>query len=520
MSFPRFSSFTRLKPREFRLQSSDFQNGVFLLAIALFLGALARFWWPLQSDFPVEDGGLFFLMAQTLRENGFALPAQVFYGTSAPSLPFCYPPLAFYGAALLQSLGFSLETVFRLAPPFFSTLCIAATWKLSLTLLPQHPKRRTIAGGAALLHGLLPWSFYWMAMGGGLTRAPGLLLALLGTIEGVKLWRDGQKRAFWMTALFLGLALLTHLERARFLGLALVLVWLVYSRQKRGALQLAAIFALALALSAPWWGLCVARFGTQPFLDSWRSSGVSWGHRPSLLSTALGAEFFVPLVSLLGIAGLVWHARRLPFLIVWFGVIVLMEVRSPRHFITVPLAIAASLLFVEWSARWPKIARQMCAVLGVAWLGLQSSLLVASYRILPRPQRQAMAWAKQNSPPDARFLLPPDPNAKGIWGLDTSAEWFPALSRRAGVLTVQGTEWLPDAQFLKNQNRYEAAFKSRNWRDLERLCQQSGADFDWVWTSSRAKNQKIPNLLSDLARDARFELVFQNSDVRIYRRRK
>ena len=37
------------------------------------------------------------------------------------------------------------------------------------------------------------------------------------------------------------------------------------------------------------------------------------------------------------------------------------------------------------------------------------------------------------------------------WSTDKLSEWFPALSERKNYTTVQGTEWLPNSEFVKNK---------------------------------------------------------------------
>jgi len=55
----------------------------------------------LRSDFPLNDGGLFFSMARDLKRAHYALPGEKSY--NGADLPFAYPPLGIYLAALADS---------------------------------------------------------------------------------------------------------------------------------------------------------------------------------------------------------------------------------------------------------------------------------------------------------------------------------------------------------------------------------------------------------------------------------
>ena len=54
----------------------------------------------LASDFPINDGGIFFVMAGELSDAHLALPAETTYNNA--HIPFAYPPLGLYVAAALH----------------------------------------------------------------------------------------------------------------------------------------------------------------------------------------------------------------------------------------------------------------------------------------------------------------------------------------------------------------------------------------------------------------------------------
>ena len=58
---------------------------------------------PLFSDFAFGDGGLFWVMANDLRDNGFLPPELTTF--NAGDIPWVYPPLGIYLVALLGGDG-------------------------------------------------------------------------------------------------------------------------------------------------------------------------------------------------------------------------------------------------------------------------------------------------------------------------------------------------------------------------------------------------------------------------------
>jgi hypothetical protein len=66
------------------------------------LAAIIRIIPVLQADFPLNEGGMFYVMAKNLSENHYRLPAYTSYNFS--NIPFGYSPLAFYLMAGLHDM--------------------------------------------------------------------------------------------------------------------------------------------------------------------------------------------------------------------------------------------------------------------------------------------------------------------------------------------------------------------------------------------------------------------------------
>ncbi len=511
-------------------QRSDAKTGRLLLVVALSLGALVRLGAPLMADFPVSDGGLFFLAAREIERNSFVLPVTLPYATVAPAIPFCYPPLAFYLLALLEKLGLSLELSMRFLPGLFATATIWAMWNLARALFADSERRETIAGLAALFWALTPMSFLWMVMGGGITRAPGLFFALWGVERAIRLWRDGEQKARWGLLILLALCLATHLERARFLLIAMMLVWLFYNRSRRGFVQGVVCVVGAIALTCPWWGTCLLRFGLAPFAASSASAGRDFGN-VFPWRNGLGGEY-LPMLIVPALAGFWIYRRQIPFLWVWYGVIWALEVRSGSNFIGAPVALGASASLVRVK---PAVLRTSLGTVLVAWLFLQSGVTTYNYRFLSPATRKAMAWCAQSTPQDARFLVVPS-GKNAHWWDDVEGEWFPALAHRAVPLTVQGTEWLPRGTFALQQKNHDTVLQPhgaehiQDWPQMQRALDGLNIRCDWVFfpKAETAPSQTPQDAVSKAAReqvqnqllaDSHWRVAFQNADVFIFTRR-
>ncbi len=432
-------------------------------ALALLFALSTRLPYFARSDFPINDGGLFVVMARDLLAAHFALPAFTTY--NALAIPFAYPPFALYVVAGISGLtGLDAVALARWLPLLANLGTVVAVAMLARELL--RPGWAMVL--APIAFGLLPRSYEWMIMGGGLTRAPGYLFAVACLLQGLRLaraptiWRAG------LCALLAALALATHLEDGLFALYSLALALACYRPGPR-ALFMALLVGLGAALlAAPWWATVVGRHGLAPFQAASLTSG--WA-TPGNLLAALG-EFLAPPsvpLSLAGSLALVGAAlclaRREPFLPLWLAAVFLLTPRSAPSEGVLPMALLASvavadvlvpgmlatlrqqtelLRLPQWTGQLPRLAwgLGLLVVLGGVYrfsprLPLDSHALDT----LAGGERQTMAWLASQTPPDARFLVL---SSTASWEQDSAGEWFPVLTGRQSVLTPQGTEWLPD----------------------------------------------------------------------------
>ncbi|HEX2924339.1 MAG TPA: hypothetical protein VHS28_09960, partial [Chloroflexota bacterium] len=232
------------------------------VVVATLAGSVVRLYLVLGSDFPLNDGGMFLAMIQDLQRGGYALPEFVSYNSAR--IPFAYPPLAFYLAALLSDLTrLQPLDLLRYLPPLISCLTIPAFALLSRSLLGSN----LAAASAVFAFALLPSSFRWGVMGGGLTRSLGYLLALLALHRLYALYRDGGPRQWIPTSILMGLTVLSHPEAALFAAYSSALLMLLFGRCRQGVVRSCLVVAGTLAVSSPWWATVLLRHGVSPFVS-------------------------------------------------------------------------------------------------------------------------------------------------------------------------------------------------------------------------------------------------------------
>jgi hypothetical protein len=450
-----------------------------MLAVT-FAGALVRLGSVLTSTFPLHDGGLFVVMIRDIRAAGMMIPATTTY--NGGGIPFDYPPLAFWVAALLPA---DPVTIVRFAGPLAAVLTVPMVYLLALELLPGRP----YAYVSALLYAVVPRSWDFLVAGGGVTRAPGLLLGLVGVWMMLRMYRTRRPRYAAGAAIFGGLAVLTHPEAAVFVAATFVLLALVRVRDK-GALISTVWVAVGVFLVALPWPLLLASQGH--LLDLVHVAGHGGSPLASITSIAMwsfSGELYAQGILALGSIGLLALAqRRSPFIVLWLLAEVCLAVRGAATFACVPLAMAASVGLYDGIGQGilripsPDVFRSN-AVRGVLLLVLAwSTFNVCALFFDAKPPFDGlsasgvstMAWLKANTPSDASFAVV----SGQPWPDDVYGEWLPALTDRRSVATIQGREWGSRAAWDDALASYDAL----------QMCVHYDAECVVSWTRAHATN--------------------------------
>jgi len=527
---------------------------------AVMLAAIVRSVLVLSRDFPLNDGALFFLMAEELSAHGLHLPAFTAY--NAANIPFAYSPLGFYLAAALTAIpGLSLVDVLRFLPLLFSALCVGAFYLLARGLIPS---RYTVIA-ALWTFALLPRSFLWLIMGGGLTRSIGFFFAILTLWQVHRAYTRQQWRHVGWATLFASLTVLSHLGTAPFVAFSSALMLLYYGRSRFGLYASAAVAVGTIVLTSPWWVSVASVHGFAPFAAAGATGGTVFGtHTRGEALTKLAffglgtAEPLFPIIGALAILGaFATLTRRGAFLPLWWIAIILLDTRAGATYASIPVAVLAGIALTEviipiiarpptwihsmstqvpgsgWDALVAAPRRRQWAVAVVlailAGYGVASALvrrpnLNAEGRFLTSltpHDRDAMAWVASTTPQTSRFLIVVG-GAAGGWWADRVGEWFPVLGRRVSVATVQGTEWLPKGVFDERERQYNELQGCAVWGStcLEQWARDHQMPFSHIYIPKTLAFPCCAPLDNALRQDPSFELVFDGPGASIYERRR
>lgn len=539
-----------------------------LLLIALLFGGLARFMPAFMTRFPINDGGMFYTMAQELSANGYALPVTTSY--NGLDLPFAYPPLGLYLASLLSDASTSLSAslariplleAFLWLPPLLSLLAIPAFYLLARALLAD----RLRAALAALFFALTPGRYDWHIMGGGVTRALGFLFLLLAAFYVLRFFsspllnggfrksyfggrgdpevelRDSQTfhsdwNFFFLAILFSSLAVLSHPEVGlQTFGVCAVL-WLFFGRTRRGTLGAFLIAVGVFLLTAPWWGTVLAQHGFAPFLSALQTGQHAAIHWPTLLFGLFASGEFIPLLLILRLAGLVYAIWKQEYLFLALMIVpALLDPRSAASIAFLPLSMVAALGFMDFlpfvqkwrgvempsilSSRAGEIALLVLSLILFMECGLNNFRIINA--TLTDEERAAMNWLRENLPPDQNFLIL---TGRPYSMSDPVQEWFPVLAGQHSQTTLQGLEWILGAEFTNRLNDLAALQACADIACVEAWANRTGLGFDYLWVSKfpagrpSESTRAVQRLLAELKASEPYRLVYENASAAIFER--
>lgn len=507
--------------------------GMLILMLACVIGAYMRFAPTLLAGFAINDGGMFAVMVDDLRANYFILPEFTTYNHL--NIPYVYPPLGFYFGAL-ASLIFGLDStqVVRWLPAFFASLSIPAFYLLALRLL----KNQFHAAVSTFFFALMPRALSWFVMGGGLTRSPGQFFMLLTLAFVLRLYEEHRRSDILLAGIFGGLAVMSHPEAAVHTLVSAVFLWLALSRTRADFIRSIFVGVVVVIVSAPWWASVVAYHGFEPLLSG-AATGSKFAAVFNLLFFVFTEEPYATVIAVLGLIGIAERLTRRAYLLpLWMAIPFFIEGRSAAGPAAIPLAMLAALGLVEVILPAIQPARAKDAevssvernvfiylILYLIFSTSQFGIQLAGATLYP-PDEEAMRWARQNTPDDARFLVLTGTTSASC---DSVMEWFPAISGRKSLFTVQGTEWTKGAGF----NDYV-----RSTYGVQDCLSRSGvaclngavdrAEYDYIYVSKilrvnncspLAPQREFPYFVESLKADSGFEAVYETDGVLISRRK-
>ncbi len=504
-----------------------------ILVLAITIGIYLRFNPTLQAGFAINDGGMFAVMVDDLRANGFALPRFTTYNHL--DIPYAYPPLGFYLGALVSIIfGWDSIQVVRWAPAFFASLSIPAFYLLALQLL----KNQFHAAVSTLFLALMPRALWWFVMGGGLTRSPGQFFMLLTLAVVIRLYEKNRRSDIFLAGIFGGLAVMSHPEAAVHTLVSAIFFWLMLSRTRKTFTQSILVGLVVAAVSAPWWASVISHHGIAPLL-----SGAATGSKIeaifNLLFFVFTEEPYATVIAVLGLIGIAHRLIRRDYLLpLWMAIPFFIEGRSAAGPAAIPLAMLAALGLVEVilpsiqpapsnEAEVSSTERNVFIylILYLIFSTSQFGIQLAAATLYP-PDEEAMRWARENTPDDSRFLVLTGTTSVSC---DSVMEWFPAISGRKSLFTVQGTEWTKGAGFnayVRSTYPVQECLSNSDVACLEGLVDR--ADYDYIYISKilRVNNcgplspqRQFPYFVESLKLDAGFDAVYETDGVLISRQK-
>jgi hypothetical protein len=270
---------------------------------------------------------------------------------------------------------------------------------------------------AALSYALLPWSFIWLVQGGGVTRAPGVLFAVLA------LWALASRR-WTVFGVFLGLTIATHPEAALFAAMSSVIVWAVRG-YPRGILRAVPV---AVAISMVWLVILIPRFGVSGLVNGVMSRAVGFGD-DSIRKVIVIADLWpITLLGLLG-AAIALRYGRSRWIVLWALLCALLPGAIGR-WVAVPWSLLAGLALAPWLSFLPR-ARFAVAAAALALAILAP--LATTVPALPASDRARMLEIADTVDPNVTFA---------VYGSEVVVEWFPYLAEHRSTTTSVGFEWV------------------------------------------------------------------------------
>jgi len=498
---------------------------LFLLP-AIFLGAGLRFVPVMIAGFPINDGGMFYVMVEELKANQFVLP--IFTQYNLANIPFAYPPFGFYTTALFSSL-FRIPAldVVRWLPPMVSTLSLVAFYLLADEILGT----KTQAALAALFYGLVPDSFGWAIMGGGITRAFGLLFMFLTIAYANRLFAHPRRLVAAQAALFGALAFLSHPQTGVHAAAGCILLWYFRGHSRKTFLWSVGVSVGVLTLSAPWWGSVIANHGFTPFQSALHSSDDGAFHLAKLLMLQFGGGPFFSLSMGIGFIGLLGVLAQRDYLLpIWLVLPFLVDPRGVGGIVLIPIAMLAAYGFDQMIApallslrgrasSWLTDRFTTLTIFGIMlYLFFGASVFGISLagEHLSAADRETIAWVDANIPHGSDFLLL---TGKQYSMKDPFQEWFPALTKQRSLTTLQGAEWTLGADFFPYYGELVSLQHCTDTNCISTWRERTGLEHQYIIIireSSSPLRASLVMLLSSVQESSGYEMIYDSGNAVIF----
>ncbi len=516
-----------------RALNPDEASALVLLAAILF-GAWFRLMPAWLAGFPINDGGLFHSMIADIQANRYIPPVYASYNHA--QIPFAYPPLGLYLGALISDLfNIPAVEVLRWLPGVINSLCIPALYLLAKEILND----KLTASIAAFVFAFIPHMTDWFSMGGGITRSLGGLFMLLTLAHAYRVFAHEDRKSIIPAAIFGSLAALSHTEAPVYTIAIAVFFWFMKSRARKGIAHGIQIALGVLLLAGGWFAWIIHSHGLTPFESAFQTGLHSNTSLLRILNIDfLTEEHFVDIIGVLGLLGTVFLIGKGDLLIPgMLFVIFLVQPRSAHTIGNIPLALAAGYFITrilhppfQNSKTTPPYRLPVVLLVILPFIFSNSIFhgLALSREHAPEAEREAMEWIRQNTPPDAAFLvITGEPNPF----CDSVGEWFPALTDRKSIATLQGREWTLGNEFndfIQNASGLQTCL-DKGLECLEQEAEALGGIPAYIYASldpttvhcnpAASTPDMVHPLLLDLERSPKYTEIYRSDAAIIFQQR-
>jgi len=443
-------------------QSKDVTR--FFLILTACFGLYVRLFPLFKSDFPLVDGGMFYTMINDLQASRFALPVYTTYNQSG--IPFAYPPLAFYIAGIVNiATDIPTIAIIKWLPAIVSILTIP----FFFYFVKQGINSDTKAALATLIFALTPNSYWWDIVGGGLTRSIGTLFFIITAICARQMYRKKQKICIIATIFSGAFVTLSHPAWALQSVVVIFIFWLFWGRNRQGITNSAIVAIGILLLTSPWWVTILQHHGLQVFYLAGQVTHSRWLFWTILFSLSFTGEY-TTVIAVFALIGFFIHlAKKEYFFPLWSILCLIADPRGGTPASIFPFAILAMSAITDGIApqlfniktddqlydSWilslnSKVGRLFFGFFIIIFLyGSYNISNTLSYQVLGTEELEAIDWVNSNTKTTDRFLIL-DEQSNPF--LSPFTEWFPALTDRRSIATVQGTEWLGEDKHYNAQH--------------------------------------------------------------------
>ncbi len=516
-----------MKPTFKRISKDEL--GILIAFSAFLFGGWARIYTAISAGFPINDGGMFYKMTQVIQQNGFRVPAYFVY--NGQNIPYAYPPLAFFiTAGINYLLGIPLLDIFQFLPAIILVGTIPVFYGLANAFLGD----KLQAGIATLLFALTPRSITWFIMGGGITRSMGLLFLMLAVKYLYLIYRTPSSKNLNFSIIFCVLVVLTHPEAAFHTAAIALLLWMYYDRTRRGFWKTVIISSATFVLTAGWWLPLIHQIGFDPFITA-SQTGMNSTAGFLYPFVHFNDEPFITFIMVFGFLGMMTElASRRYILILFYFLPFIVELRNAGNVAILPLALLGSSAIcnlilpglqkiisyknkLDSSSLYPNwlLLCGFCFISIYLLSAMQFHAVHLANQHVSKLNREAMEWIKKYTLENSVFLVLTGYNDPIR---DWTSEWFPALTERVSLTTVQGREWIKEENFVTIIGDYQKFQNCLNsTTPLVCISEETihqGFKFDYIYVGIIL--METPNRTAPRVENLIFQLLQSDDYISVY----